>query len=116
MAEFIGSRLAKILDLGVGGNVYGGRLLDFMAEMGAIYAAGATGEEHLLGYKFDNVTITRPVKAGEIIDFFASDCEFRNCSVSFGIVLEVKGERVLSGRCVYVAADENGKKKALCRK
>lgn len=40
---FLGSRLVKELDLGVGGNLYGGRMLDFTAEQAAIHAAGAPG-------------------------------------------------------------------------
>ena len=36
MEEFIGSRLIKILDLGIGGALYGGRMLEMMAEQAAI--------------------------------------------------------------------------------
>ena len=40
MEEFIGSRLIKTLDLGIGGALYGGRMLEMMAEQAAIqYAA-----------------------------------------------------------------------------
>ena len=61
---FLGSRLVKVLDLGIGGNLYGGRLLEMAAEQGAIHAARSTGEAHLVGYRFSEFRLTRPVKAG----------------------------------------------------
>ena len=60
---FLGSRLVKVLDLGIGGNLYGGRLLEMAAEQGAIHAARSTGEAHLVGYRFSEFYLTRPVVA-----------------------------------------------------
>ena len=80
---FLGSRLVKELDLGVGGNLYGGRMLDFTAEQAAIHAARCTGESHPVGYRFSEFYLTRPVKAGEILDFYAGKPEFGRSSVTF---------------------------------
>ena len=112
---FLGSRLVKQLDLGVGGNLYGGRLLDFAAEHGAIHAAKCTGETHLVGYRFSDFFLTRQVKAGEILDFHAGTPRFGRSSVTFRIEARVGEERALSGECTFVAVDSEGRKKELKR-
>ena len=53
----IGSKLVKAGDLGLGGFLYGGRLLEYLAEQSAIYAMKSTGEPHLLGYRAGATTI-----------------------------------------------------------
>ena len=113
---FLGSRLVRQLDLGVGGNLYGGRMLDFAAEHGAIYAAKCTGEPHLVGYRFSDFFLPRPVKAGEILDFYAGSPEFGTTSVTFRIAARVGGESALRGVCTFVAVDSCGRKKALSEK
>ena len=110
---FLGSRLVKELDLGVGGNLYGGRMLDFTAEQAAIHAARCTGESHPVGYRFSEFYLTRPVKAGEILDFYAGKPEFGRSSVTFSIEARVGGERALRGECTFVAIGPDGRKEAL---
>ncbi len=111
--EFLGSRLVKILDLGVGGNLYGGRLMETAIEHAAIFAAKKTGHAHLVGYRFTDFFLTRPIKAGEILDFYATDEKTATSSITFRIEAKVNGERALSGECTFVAVDENGKKTPL---
>ena len=110
---FLGSRLVKILDLGVGENLYGGRLLEMAAEQGAVHAARSTGEAHLVGYRFSEFYLTRPVKSGEILDFYAEKVRFGTCSVTFFLEARVGGEQALRGECTFVAVDAEGRKKPL---
>lgn len=110
---YLGARLVKILDLGVGGNLYGGRMLEITAEQGAVYAAKCTGEAHLVGYRFSEFYLTRPVKAGEILDFYAGIPRTGKTSITFVIEARVGSERALRGECTYVAVDSEGRKKPL---
>ncbi len=113
MEQFIGSRLVKICDLGVGGKLYGGRMLEFLAEQAAVFAVKITGKHHLAGYRFDNVVLSRPVTEGEIIDFYGAGPVSRRCSVTFHISARVKGVPALEADCTFVNIDENGQKQPL---
>lgn len=110
---FLGSRLVKVLDLGVGENLYGGRLLEMAAEQGAIHAVKSTGEAHLVGYRFSEFYLTRPVKAGEVLDFYAEKARRGRSSVTFFLEARVGEERALRGECTFVAVDADGRKKPL---
>lgn len=110
---FLGSRLVKLLDLGVGGNLYGGRMLDFAAEFGAIHAAKCTGEAHPVGYRFSDFFLVRPVKPGEILDFYADHPKFGRTSVTFRISARVGDKCAMRGECTFVAIDAEGRKKEL---
>lgn len=109
---FLGSRLVKELDLGVGGNLYGGRMLDFTAEQAAIHAAGVPGNPS------GRLPVLRILpdaagQGGEILDFYAGKPEFGRSSVTFAIEVRVGGERALRGECTFVAIGPDGRKKAL---
>ncbi len=112
---FLGSRLVKQLDLGIGGNLYGGRMLDFVAEHGAIHAAKCTGEAYLVGYRFTDFFLTRPVKPGEILDFYAGEPKFGSSSVTFVIGARVGDNWAICGQCTFVAVNGNGEKKPLVK-
>lgn len=111
--EFIGSRLCKQCDLGLGGVLFGGRLLEWLAEEAAVYAMRLTGEARMVGHRYDEVVLSRPVRPGEILEFYGGGAQFRTCGVGFGIEGRVGGVPVLTARCVYVAVDAEGGKKAL---
>lgn len=111
--KFIGSKLVKTGDLGIGGNLYGGRLLEYLGEQGAIHAMKSTGEPHLLGYRFNDVVIANPAHEGDILDFFGGEPKVGNTSVSFDFSAKVGEKIILSARCVFVAVDEAGRKKTI---
>ncbi len=111
--EFTGSRLVKALDLGIGGALYGGRMLEMMAEQAAIHAMKLTGEPHLVGYRFGEVVLRRPVREGEILDFYADEARFTRSSVTFVLTARVGNADALTAECTFVAVDRGGKKKAI---
>ncbi len=113
MDQFIGSRLVKELDLGLGGALFGGRMLEMAAEHGAIHAMKCSGAAHLVGYRFDELVLSRPVRVGEIVAFFGSEPTFGTSSVVFQLTALVNDEVALSTRCVYVAVGPDGRKQAL---
>ena len=114
MKELITSHLCKNLDLALSGSLFGGRLLEWLAESGSIHAMKSTGVSgHMVLYRLDDLRIVRPVRAGEIVNFHAVDTAERTSSVSFGIVAETGGETVLHCECTYVCVDAAGRKMPL---
>ena len=115
METHLGSRLVKTLDLSLGGVLYGGRMLDFVAEHAAIHAMKCTGEPHMVGYRFGEIVLSRPVRAGEIIDFHGGEPRFGRSSVTFELTGRVGSEVAVRAECTFVAVDERGCKKLLER-
>ncbi len=113
MQTHIGSRLVKTLDLGLGGTLYGGRMLDFMAEHAAIHAMKCTGEPHMVGYRFGEVVLSRPVRSGEIVDFYGGEPRLGCSSVTFELIGRVENEVAVRAECTFVAVDAQGCKKRL---
>ena len=109
----IGSKLVKAGDLGLGGFLYGGRLLEYLAEQSAIYAMKSTGEPHLLGYRFDNVVIANPAREGDILDFTGGEPHIGRTSVSFDLTVKTGDKTILTARCVFVAVGPDDKKKVI---
>lgn len=113
MNVLIGSRLIKRLELGIGNALYGGRMLEWLAEHGALYSMKVTGESHLVGYRFGDVVLSRPVREGDILDFYGGVPQFGTTSVTFPVTAKVGEETALTAVCTFVAVDENGLKKQL---
>ena len=111
--EKISSHLCLYGDIGVSGNMYGGRLLFLMDEAAAIYARKATGEARIVTRCFSAVEFKQPVKVGEILDFYAENPRPGNSSFSFTIVVMVKNCRRFEADCTFVALDMNGGKKSI---
>lgn len=110
----LGARLCKACDLGIGGNMYGGRLLEWFAEQAALHAQSLTGEAHLLGYRFDGIRITAPVHAGDALEYFAAGApRFGRTSVTFELEVRVGEQTVMCGECTFVAVDSAGRKKPI---
>lgn len=109
----IGSKLVKAGDLGLGGFLYGGRLLEYLAEQSAIHAMKSTGEPHLLGYRFDDVVITNPAREGDILDFTGGEPHIGRTSVSFDLTVKTGDKTILTARCVFVAVGPDGRKKVI---
>ena len=111
--EKISSHLCLYGDIGVSGNMYGGRLLFLMDEAAAIYARKATGEARIVTRRFSAVEFKQPVKVGEILDFYAENPVCGTTSFSFDIVVMVCSCRRFEASCTFVALDQNGCKKAI---
>ena len=116
----IGSRLCKTMDLSLGQSLFAGTLLEWIAECGSIFSMKYTGSDrHMALYRMDDLRITKPIKVGMLMDFFADDVRLGKHSVSFRLFGEVRGKCTVSLDCTYVQIDENGEKiplPAQCKK
>lgn len=113
MPTKITSKLCMVKDLGVNGNLFGGKILAWVDEASAIHAHLFTGEKRMVTLKFDDMLFKKPIKEGDIVEFFAQSEIIGNTSLSFCIFAKVKEDVVFSTKCVFVAVDENGNKKLI---
>lgn len=113
----IGSRLCKTMDVSLGNGLFAGRLLEWVAESGSIFAMKiAETHEHMALYRLDNLRITKSIKVGQLIDFYAENVTFGNTSVSFNINgYFTNGDQFLISECTYVQVDDCGGKIILKR-
>lgn len=109
------SKICMTKDIGVEGNLFGGNMLAWMDEAAAIYARQVTSQPRMVTKSFGEIIFLKPVKVGEIVEFHCGCEEFGKTSVKFDIAAWVNGYTVFSTTAVFVAIDENGKKKEIFR-
>ena len=110
-AIHIGSRLCKTMDLSLGQSLFAGKLLEWVAECGSIFSMKYTGSDrHMALYRIDELRITKPIKVGMLMDFYAENVRLGVHSISFRIFGMVRDKVTISLDCTYVQIDENGEK------
>ncbi len=107
------SHICLVSDLGVSGNMYGGRLLYLLDEAAAIFAMSYAGEKRMVSRRFSEVEFRSPVCEGEILEFYADNPVHGVTSLTFDIIVRVDGCRRFGANCTFVAVDEHGCKKAI---
>jgi acyl-CoA thioesterase YciA len=100
-------------DLGCNGNLFGGNMMAWIDEAAAIYALTMTKEKRMVTVKFDEMVFKKAVKEGDIVEFYCDHASMGESSISFHVGALVNGQEVFSTNCVFVAVDENGKKKKI---
>lgn len=107
------SKICMTKDIGVEGNLFGGNMLAWMDEAAAIYARTVTGESRMVTKQFGEIVFLRPVKVGDVVVFYCDSEEFGKTSVKFHISVVANDLIVFNTTAVFVAIDEDGKKKAI---
>jgi acyl-CoA thioesterase YciA len=79
--QLIVSKLCKTLDLGVNGNLFGGRLLEWLDEAGAIFAYKQV-RGYVVTVKVSEVLFKVPVHERDIIDIMGAVKEVGNSSIT----------------------------------
>ena len=111
--EKISSSICLAGDIGVSGNMYGGRLLYLMDEAAAIYAMRYSGEKRMVSRKFSEVEFRYPVHTGDVLEFYADNPVRGTTSLSFDILVMVDGLLKFHSNCTFVAVGEDGRKKVI---
>ena len=112
----ITTHLVKTMDLGINGNLYGGRMLDWVDEAGALFVQSSFNA-CFVTWKMGETVFHTPVKEGAVIKFFICNVEVRRCSVGFDVTARVDDAEVLTTSMVFVSVDaKNGKKVAIQEK
>ena len=112
MSEYmITTHLVKEFDLGINGNLYGGRMLDWLDEAGALFVHETFKGNIFVTWKIGETVFHKPVKQREIVKMFIRNVEIRPCSVGFHVSARVDSTEVLSTSMVFVCVDaETGMK------
>jgi acyl-CoA thioesterase YciA len=112
--ELIGSKICKTLDLGANGNLYGGRILEWLDDAGGIFAV-----KQILGpvvtLKFSEVLFRVPVHERDILDFYGIVKEVGNTSITIDldVINALTQVKVCTCEIIFIHVDENGNKVAI---
>ncbi|OLS15528.1 MAG: hypothetical protein RBG13Loki_0830 [Promethearchaeota archaeon CR_4] len=98
------------MDLGVNGNVFGGRILAWLDEAGSIYAFKLIGPVVLL--KISEVLFKTPVRERDIIDILGAvkDVGMTSISIEMDVIKVQTKEMICTCEAKFVHIDEKGNK------
>ncbi|MBS1262784.1 MAG: putative acyl-CoA thioester hydrolase [Calditrichaeota bacterium] len=102
------AKMCMTKDVGTHGNLFGGIMMGWLDEAGAIFARTWTGEKHVVTVKFSEIVFKRPVKVGEIVRFEACDPKVGRTSITFEIAGRVGESTVVRTTCTFVALSDDG--------
>lgn len=115
----ITSKLCMQKDLGVNGNLFGGNMMAWMDEAAAIFAHYITKDCKMVTRQFSELQFTKPVREGDIIDFFCVIKKWGITSVEIeinalkGSPLKESEQPIVffaKATCVFVSVDKDGNK------
>ena len=112
--ELVTTKICMALDIGVHGNLFGGKMMSFIDEAAAAYACQICDSAKMVTKKIEEVVFENPVKVGNMIKIYASVDSFGNTSVTLN--LEARKHNVHTGKqcivchtkMVFVNLDEEG--------
>lgn len=111
--ELITSHFVKQFDLGSNKNLYGGRMLDWLDEAGALYVFN-TYKECFVTWKIGETIFHKPAKLNSVVKFYVRNPEVRESSVGFEVVVRVNDEEILTTSMVFVCINPaTGRKKKI---
>jgi len=123
----ITSKLCLVKNTGLNGNLFGGEMLAWMDETAAIFAhkelektlrekysplilMSQKDEIRLVTLRFGEIFFKKPVKVGDIVDFYCFNKQYGLTSLSFNIEGKIKDESVFLTDCTFVRVDKDGNK------
>lgn len=120
--ELITSSICKTQDIGVHGNMFGGRLLSLLDEAAAIFCSRIADTSRVVTVKIEEVVFKEPIKVGEIMLIYAELTEIGNTSLTVRLEVRIhdpeNGSHFVScsTRMVFVKIDYRGKPSAISKK
>ncbi|MCB2198142.1 hypothetical protein KQI63_01985 [bacterium] len=109
----ITAQMCMTKDVGTHGNLFGGIMMGWMDEAGAIFARRYTDEHHVVTVKFSEILFKHPVKVGQIVQFYACNPILGRTSITFDLAGDVNKQTVIRTTCTFVALNEGGEPKAV---
>lgn len=112
--ELITSRVVKEPDLGTHGNLFGGKLMSWVDEAGAVMASEVVGSPGIVTVSFGELVFKRKVKINRIVKIYGEVVKIGNTSITINIETRrhnpYSGEQkiISSNQLVFVKIDENG--------
>ena len=108
------SKLCMTKDLGLHGNMFGGKMMALLDEVTSIFACEICDTPKMVTKKIEEVIFERPVKVGQIIKIYCGIEKIGNTSLtlnvearSYNVYTEVEA-LVCSTRMIFVRIDDDG--------
>jgi acyl-CoA thioesterase YciA len=115
--ELINTHICMTKDIGVHGNLFGGYLLCWLDESGAIMARNCAGGD-VVTLKISEVLFKVPIKVGDQIAIYGSILKVGKTSIT--VYLEVRNTNTKALLCttemVFIHIDKEGNKKEIIPK
>lgn len=117
--ELITRHLCKTSDLGVHGNLFGGKMLSWLDEAGAILATRVCQTKNMVTIKFDEVIFHKPVKENHLVSIYGEVESMGTTSVTMKLiakrhdVYDQSEEEMCSIKAVFVRISHEGKKRSI---
>jgi acyl-CoA thioesterase YciA len=113
--DLITAHLCKTSNLGAHGNLFGGKMLAWLDEAGAILAAKVCQTKDLVTLKFNEVLFHSPVKENNDVNIYGEVVKIGRTSITIKLVAkrydvyDKTEEEVCSVTAVFVRISRNGK-------
>jgi acyl-CoA thioesterase YciA len=108
------SKLCMTKDLGLHGNMFGGKMMALLDEVTSIFACEICDTPKMVTKKIEEVIFERPVKVGQIIKIYCGIEKIGNTSLtlnvearSYNVYTEVEA-LVCTTRMIFVRIDDDG--------
>jgi acyl-CoA hydrolase len=117
--ELITRRLCLVKDTGHAGVLWGGNMMAWVDEAGAIYAGRRTRNEYMVTKAFTEIDFKHQVRPGDSVDFWGRVARYGDTSLTIELkVLAWRPEsserrEVLDVTGVFVAIDPQGRKQKI---
>lgn len=102
--QIISSHFIKAKNVGYHGNLFGGTMLAWLDEAGAIFACEAADTPRMVTKKISEVIFEKPCRPGQIIKIYGKVVETGNTSIK--IALEARRHSVYNGSQKKVCSTE----------
>jgi len=102
--DLITTYFCKASQVGYHGNLFGGRMLAWLDEAGAAYAAQCCDSPRMVTKHISSVTFEKPVRPGQIIKIYGGVKKVGNTSIT--IRLEARRHSVYNGTQRLVCSTE----------
>ena len=110
----ITSKVCMTLDTSTNGNLFGGRLLEWLDEAGAIFAYKQIGG-HVVTLKVSEMIFKVPVREKDVVEIYGDVKAVGNTSLTVDLyAMNIKtGFKVCECEIIYVHVNEQGEKMAI---
>ena len=117
--ELITRRLCLVKDTGHAGVLWGGNMMAWMDEAGAIYAGRRTHNEYIVTKAFTEIDFKHQVRPGDSVDFWGKVTRWGHTSLTIELRVfawrpeSSERREVLDVKGIFVAIDPHGRKQQI---
>lgn len=111
--KYIASTIVRANDIALNGNLFGGTLLRWLDEYGALFTYKYL-HHTFVTYRMGDTYFLKSAKLGNLIDFYVTNVEYKKLSVSFDLIAKINDNNntteIINTNMTFVAIDINTEK------